>query len=107
MEEDLKMKITIETENDKEKVKVGNFIHDQLRGQQDYIDNNIILNIDTKNTVELYIFKECKIPTVTVNLMDDNIECHTNNTKIPLSIKDSEREEKISSLLSEINNSEK
>lgn len=67
MNENLKMKVTIETTDAKEQMKIGNFIHEQLRGNQDYIDSNIVLNIETKNTIKLYVFKECKnIPTISI-----------------------------------------
>lgn len=60
MNDKLKMKITIETEDEKDQMTISNHLHEQLRGNQDYIDNNIILSIDVKNTVKLYIFKECE-----------------------------------------------
>ena len=67
MNSNLKMKVTIETTDEKEQMKIGNFIHDQLRGNQDYIDSNIVLNIETKNIIKLYVFKECKdIPTISI-----------------------------------------
>ena len=67
MDEQLKMHITIRTVDDKEQMRVGNSIHHQLRGNKDYIDNNIILNIDTENEVNLYIFKECEnIPDIII-----------------------------------------
>ena len=67
MDKDLKMKITIEVQDDKEKMAVGSRIHEQLRGNKDYIDNNIILNIDLENTVRLYIFKECEdVPNIII-----------------------------------------
>ena len=67
LDETLKMEVTIVTENEEEKMKVGEHIHNQLVGNQDYIDSNIVLNIDTPNTVILDIFKECKnIPTITI-----------------------------------------
>lgn len=63
----MKEQITIVCENEKEQEKMGNHIHDQLRGNQDYIDNNIILNMDIRNTVNIYVFEECKErPTITI-----------------------------------------
>lgn len=65
MDNNLRMHITIRTINEKEQMEVGNSIHHQLVGNQDYIDNNIVLNIDTDNEVNLYIFKECEnIPNI-------------------------------------------
>ena len=67
MDSELKKVITIECSDNDEKMIVGNLIHKQLVGNKDYIDNNIILNIDTDNTVNLWIFKECKeIPQILI-----------------------------------------
>lgn len=67
MDEDLKMHITIRTINEKEQLRIGNSIHRQLVGNKDYIDCNIILNIDIKNEVNLYIYKECKnVPDIII-----------------------------------------
>ena len=67
MDEQLKMHITIRTVDDKEQMRVGNSIHHQLVGNKDYIDNNIIINIDTDNQVNLYIFKECEnVPDIII-----------------------------------------
>lgn len=67
MDKELKMHITIRTTDEKEQMRVGNSIHEQLRGNKDYIDNNIILNIDVDNEVNLYIFKECKnVPDIVI-----------------------------------------
>lgn len=67
MDENLKMHITIRTTDEKEQMRVGNSIHDQLRGNKDYIDSNIILNIDVDNEVNLYIFKECEnVPDIII-----------------------------------------
>ena len=67
MDEQLKMHITIRTVDNKEQMRVGNSIHHQLMGNKDYIDNNIILNIDTDNEVNLYIFEECTdIPNIII-----------------------------------------
>ena len=65
--DDVKMAIMIETESDEEKWRIGTLIHEQLRGNQDYIDSNILLNMDDPDTVRLYIFKECKnVPRITI-----------------------------------------
>ena len=60
MDEHLKMHVTIRTIDNKEKMKYGSFIHHQLAGNEDYVNNNIILNIDNDNEVDLYVFKECE-----------------------------------------------
>lgn len=59
MDGNLKMHVIIKTSDEKEQMRIGNSIHEQLRGNRDYIDNNIILNIDVDNEVNLYIFEEC------------------------------------------------
>lgn len=61
MENNLKMHVTIRTRNEKEQMRIGNSIHHQLVGNKDYIDSNIILNIDVDNEVNLYIFEECEV----------------------------------------------
>ena len=65
--EDLKMHIIVKTVNEEEKMRLGKSIHEQLVGNKDYIDSNIILNIDNKNEVNLYVFNECEnIPNITI-----------------------------------------
>ena len=67
MNKNLKMHIIIKTVNEEEKMRIGNSIHDQMVGNKDYIDNNIILNIDEVNEVNVYIFDECEIiPNITI-----------------------------------------
>lgn len=62
-----KMNIIIETANDEDKLKIGNHIHEQLVGNKDYIDSNIILNIEEPNKVRLYVYDECEyIPPITI-----------------------------------------
>lgn len=58
--------IQITVVDEKDKLKVLDKIHNQLVGNQDYIDNNILLaNFD--NYVSLMFFKECKdIPEITI-----------------------------------------
>ena len=67
MDESLKTHITIRTIDEKEQTRVSNSIHHQLVGNKDYIDNNIVLSIDTENEVNLYIFKECEnVPDIII-----------------------------------------
>lgn len=67
MDKQLKMHVTIRTVDDKEQMRVGNSIHHQLVGNKDYVDNNIILNIDMDNEVNVYIFKECEnVPAIII-----------------------------------------
>ncbi len=67
MDKQLKMHVTIRTVDDKEQMRVSNSIHHQLMGNKDYVDNNIILNIDMDNEVNVYIFKECEnVPAIII-----------------------------------------
>lgn len=59
MSDMLKKVITIEVTSDEEKMAVGTAIHNQLVSCEDYINNNIILNIDDENKVLLLIFEDC------------------------------------------------
>lgn len=57
--------VTICTRNNDERLRVGTFIHNQLSGNQDYVDCKIILNIDKDCTVRLTIFDDVKeIPEI-------------------------------------------
>ena len=67
MDESLKMHITIRTIDKKEQMRIGNSIHHQLVGNKDYVDSNIVLNIDVDNEVNLYIYKECEnVPDIII-----------------------------------------
>lgn len=54
--------ITIKTDTEESKAEVLEKVHNQLKGNQDYIDCNIVLNDDNLGTddhlVNLYIFEE-------------------------------------------------
>lgn len=64
MEENVKRHVRIFVPTDEERNRIGSKIHEQLIGNQDYIDNKIVLNIDLKGAegyeVNLYIFKDSK-----------------------------------------------
>lgn len=63
--DNLKMEITIKVNDEKEQLRIGNSIHEQLVGNKDYIDSNIILNIDEENIIKIYIFNECEsVPNI-------------------------------------------
>lgn len=57
-----KLYIQIETSTEEEKLRIGNKIHNQLVGNKDYIDCNIVLNIDEPYTVRLWIYDDCVNP---------------------------------------------
>lgn len=64
-ESEVKYTITIETQNNEERLRIGNKIHEQLKGNPDYVNNNIILNIDQDCTVRLWIYTNCtNIPSI-------------------------------------------
>lgn len=58
--------IQIEARDDKDLERIANGIHQQLVGNEDYRNNNILLNIDV-DAVRLYFFEECKeIPDIVI-----------------------------------------
>ena len=62
-----KLYIKIEASTEEEKFKIGNKIHEQLVGNKDYIDSNIVLNIEQPLTVRLWIYDECEdIPEIRI-----------------------------------------
>ena len=67
MDEDFKMHIIIRTNDVKEKRRIANSIHQQLVGNKDYIDCNIILNDYYEDEINLYIFNECEnVPNIII-----------------------------------------
>lgn len=61
MNDELIREIVIHTQNNEERAEIGQRIHRQLVGLQDYIDSNIVLNCDMYPCkVVVSIFKECK-----------------------------------------------
>lgn len=55
--------ITIYCEDSDLKKRVGTKIHEQLRGNPDYIDSRIVLNIDDESRVNIYIQYGTEIPS--------------------------------------------
>lgn len=67
MHDFIKMRIIIKVKNNEEKMTIGTKIHEQLRGNEDYVNNNIILNVDDPNMINIYIFEDCQhIPEITI-----------------------------------------
>lgn len=67
MEKDCIRYLTINCNSVEAKKELGTKIHNQLVGNKDYIDSNIVLNIDEQYTVQLWFFKECEsIPEITI-----------------------------------------
>lgn len=66
MDDGVKRIISI-TCDESEKMAVATKIHEQLVGNQDYKDSNILLNCDRFEAVDLYIFDECtEIPVISI-----------------------------------------
>lgn len=66
MDEGVKRIISV-TCDESEKMAIATKIHEQLVGNQDYIDSNLLLNCDRFEAVDLYIFEECEnIPEITI-----------------------------------------
>lgn len=65
----MKKIITIETKTTKNMCEVRDDIHNQLRGNQDYIDSNIVLSDDaSENKVYIYIADDVKeMPKIILN----------------------------------------
>lgn len=63
----VKYEMVIHTNCESEKMRIGSAIHEQLKGNQDYIDSRIILNVDDHCKVVLSIFDDATmIPVITV-----------------------------------------
>lgn len=71
--------VTIQCENPDETFRVASSIHEQLRGNQDYIDNKIVLHYSDR--VWLYISADVKtMPDITMKLVE-NTEGEKENGK--------------------------
>lgn len=69
MDETLMAIVTIETADNDEKMRIGTDIHEQLRGNPSYINNDIILNVDEDCKVRLWVDKNCEsIPDITLRI---------------------------------------
>lgn len=51
-----------------EKVRVAGSIHNQLVGNQDYIDDNIVLNMDDEFDIFVWIGEEVEMPVITLKI---------------------------------------
>lgn len=58
--------IVIKCKDNEERNRIGTKIHEQLKGNQDYVDSNIILNIDTDKEVGLYVFTDGVVPELKI-----------------------------------------
>ena len=72
MDRGIRRFVRIETETEDDMLAIKERIHDQLVGNKDYIDSNIVLNgsddrLENDCAVHLYIFDECEyIPPITI-----------------------------------------
>lgn len=55
MSNKIKREIIIKCSEEKDQLAIGNAIHEQLRGNPDYIENRIVLNIETENIVRVLV----------------------------------------------------
>lgn len=53
---DSPLEITIKTRTNMERDRLGEEIHNLLKGNKDYVDNSIILNIDQDKRVRLWVY---------------------------------------------------
>lgn len=61
--------IRIDTDSEEEKLRIGNEIHEQLRGNDDYINNRIILDISQPGIVYFWKCADCQSsPEITIKL---------------------------------------
>lgn len=69
MDETLMVIVTIETADNDEKMRIGTDIHEQLRGNPSYINNDIILNVDEDCKIRLWVDKSCEsIPDIVLRI---------------------------------------
>lgn len=52
------LEITIKTRNNQERNQIGEKIHNVLKGNPDYVNNAIVLNIDRDKRVRLWVYDE-------------------------------------------------
>lgn len=63
----VKYEMVIHTDTESEKMRLGSAFHEQLKGNQDYIDSRIILNVDQCGKVVLSIFEDATmIPELSI-----------------------------------------
>ena len=52
------LEIPIKTRNNQERNRIGEKIHNVLKGNPDYVNNAIVLNIDRDKRVRLWVYDE-------------------------------------------------
>lgn len=57
---------TVDCPSDEAKMQIGEAIHAQLAGNQDYVDSNIILNVDESCKVRLWVLEGTVLPAISL-----------------------------------------
>lgn len=55
---------SVDCPSDEAKMQIGEAIHSQLAGNQDYVDSNIILNVDESCKVRLWVLEGTALPAI-------------------------------------------
>lgn len=70
-----KFVLSIKTNSEEEKARIGAAIHEQLKGNPAYVDSRIILNIEDECLVKLIIFDDTEIKQIpNINIPFQNPE---------------------------------
>lgn len=59
--------IRIETRTEEQALALSERIHNQLMGNPDYVNNNILLNRDEPKCVRLWVFGDTQLPVLDLN----------------------------------------
>lgn len=80
------IEIIMHTENNDIKEHIGAIIHNKLTGRQDYIDSDIVLNINDENKVILVLpgFCNVNLNSKYVNVEIFSLECGSCKIHIPI-----------------------
>lgn len=66
----MKINIVLETNNGASHIKLGDHIHETLKGDQDYIDSNIVLNVDDGDITVYANIDDCKSGDILFEKLD-------------------------------------
>ena len=67
MSNDVKREVIIKCPNKSEQFALGNSIHEQLRGNQDYIDSRIVLFLNEENQIIFTVFSDAaEVPSIVI-----------------------------------------
>lgn len=68
----VRVALEITTKDNDERYRIGDQIHEQLKGNKDYMDCAIILNIEEDRKVRLFVFEDAdmtKVPELKIKLV--------------------------------------